>query len=159
MAIRINNMNDLAKALQPVMMGMVNQLADEVYETLNYFLNDYYTGWTPTSYQRTKDFLYSAVKTEAKMKGNKCVASVYIDTDSMDNYVNATGIQVATWANEGLHGKLSVSHKPHVWNDTMDNTINNGSLLKSAVAYLKSKGFSVRVIQNLKVSHSVCTLF
>ena len=145
MAIRISNMNELAKALQPVMMGMVNQLTDEVYETLNYFLNDYYTGWTPTSYQRTKDFLYSAVKTEAKMKGNKCVASVYIDTDSMDNYVNATGFQVATWANEGLHGKLSVSHKPHVWNDTMDNTINNGSLLKSAVAYLKSKGFSVRV--------------
>ena len=144
MAIHISNMNDLEKALQPVMKGLVNQLADEVYETLNYFLNDYYTGWTPTSYQRTKDFLYSAVKTEAKMKGNKCVASVYIDTDSMDNYVNATGFQVATWANEGLHGKLSVSHKPHVWNDTMDNTINNGSLLKSAVAYLKSKGFSVR---------------
>lgn len=40
---------------------------------------------------------------------------------------------------------LSVSHKPHVWDDTMDNTINNGSLLKSAVAYLKSRGFSVNV--------------
>lgn len=145
MAIHISNMNELAKALQPVMKGLVNQLADEVYETLNYFLNDYYTGWTPESYQRTRDFLYSAVKTEAKMKGNRCVASVYIDTDSMDNYVNATGDQVATWANEGLHGGLSVSHKPHVWNDTMDETINNGSLLKSAIAYLKSKGFSVRV--------------
>lgn len=137
-------MDELAKALQPVMMGLVNQLADETQKTLNYFLNDYYTGWTPESYQRTKDFLFSAVKTEAKMVGNKCVASVYIDTDSMDNYVNATGFQVATWANEGLHGGLEVSHKPHVWNDTMDNTINNGSLLKSALAYLKSKGFSVR---------------
>lgn len=144
MAKRINNMNELAKTLQPVMMGLVNQLADETQKTLNYFLNDYYTGWTPESYQRTKDFLFSAVKTEAKMVGNKCVASVYIDTDSMDNYVNATGFQVATWANEGLHGGLEVSHKPHVWNDTMDNTINNGSQLKSALAYLKSKGFSVR---------------
>lgn len=137
-------MDELAKALQPVMMGLVNQLADETQKTLNYFLNDYYTGWTPESYQRTKDFLFSAVKTEAKMVGNKCVASVYIDTDSMNHYVNATGFQVATWANEGLHGGLEVSHKPHVWNDTMDNTINNGSLLKSALAYLKSKGFSVR---------------
>lgn len=144
MAKHISNMNELAKAIQPVMMGLVNQLADETQKTLNYFLNDYYTGWTPESYQRTKDFLYSAVKTEAKMVGNKCVASVYIDTDSMDNYVNATGFQVATWANEGLHGGLEVSHKPHVWNDTMDNTINNGSLLRSALAYLKSKGFSVR---------------
>lgn len=137
-------MNELAKTLQPVMMGLVNQLADETQKTLNYFLNDYYTGWTPESYQRTKDFLFSAVKTEAKMVGNKCVASVYIDTDSMNHYVNATGFQVATWANEGLHGGLEVIHKPHVWNDTMDNTINNGSLLKSALAYLKSKGFSVR---------------
>lgn len=145
MAKRINNMEDLAKAVQPVMLGMVNQLADQVYKVLNHYLNDYYTGWTPESYQRTKDFLYSAVKTEAKMVGSKCVASVYIDYDSMDSYVKATGYEVAAWANTGLHGGLSVSHKPHVWNDTMDNTINNGSLLKAAIEYLKSKGFSVRM--------------
>lgn len=138
-------MDDLEKALQPVLLGIVNQLADEVYETLNYFLNDYYTGWTPQSYQRTRDFLYSAVKTDAKIVRGKAVASVYIDYDSMDSYVNATGFQVATWANEGLHGGLSVSHKPHVWNDTMDETINNGTLLHSAVSYLRSNGFSVRV--------------
>lgn len=145
MAIHINNMNELAKALQPAMIGLVNQLADEVYKTLNYFLNEYYTGWTPTSYRRTEDFLRSAVKTEAKMAGNKCVASVYIDYEGMDDYVNVTGFQVATWANTGYHGGLSVSHKPHVWDDTMDETINNDSLLNSAISYLKSKGFSVRV--------------
>lgn len=126
------------------MVGLVNQLADEVYETLNYFLNDYYTDWMPTSYQRTKDFLYSAVKPQAEIVGNKCVAFVYIDYESMDDYVNATGYRVATWANTGYHGGLSVSHKPHVWDDTMDETINNGSLLKSAIAYLKSKGFNVK---------------
>lgn len=145
MAIHINNMDELAKALQPMTMGLVNQLADEVYKTLNYFLNDYYTGWTPNSYRRTEDFLRSAVKTEAKMVGDKCIASVYIDYESMDDYVNATGFQVATWANTGYHGGLSVNHKPHVWDDTIDNIINNGSLLKAAIAYLKSKGFSVRV--------------
>lgn len=145
MAKTIRNMNELAKALRPVMMGLVNQLADEVYKTLNYFLNDYYTGWTPTSYQRTEDFLKSAVKTEAKMVGNKCIASVYIDYDSMNNYVNATGYQVAAWANTGLHGGLSVNHEPHVWDDTIDNTINNDSLLKLAIEYLKSQGISVRV--------------
>lgn len=109
MAKRINNMEDLAKAVHPVMLGMVNQLADQVYKVLNHYLNDYYTGWTPESYQRTKDFLYLVVKTVAKMAGSKCVASVYIDYDSMDS------------------------------------TINNGSLLKSAIAYLKSKGFLVRM--------------
>lgn len=144
MAKRINNMNDLANAIQPIMIGLVNKLSDQVYKVLNYYLNDYYTGWTPTSYQRTKDFLYSAVKTEAKMVGNKCVASVYIDYDSMNNYVKATGYEVATWANTGLHGGLSVSHKPRIWDDTMDNTINNGTLLKMAVQYLRSQGVSVR---------------
>lgn len=125
-------------------MELVNQLADEVHKTLNYFLNDYYTGWTPTSYQRTKDFLYSAVKTQAEMVGNKYVAFVYIDYYSMDNYVNVTGFQVATWANTGLHGGLSVNHKLHVWGDIMDATVKNGELLRLAIQYLRSKGISVR---------------
>ena len=144
MARHISNMNDLEKALQPMLVKMVDEMAERVYETLNYFLNDYYEGWTPKSYQRTKDFLYSAVKTEAKPYRGGVKASVYIDYESMDDYVNATGYQVATWANTGYHGGLSVSHKPHVWDDTMDETINNGSLLQLAIQYLKSKGFSVR---------------
>ncbi|WP_195633834.1 hypothetical protein [Enterocloster bolteae] len=140
----ISNMDQLASALAQVMQGMVDQMADKVYETLNFYLQDYYTGWTPSSYRRTYDFLYSAVKTEAKMEGNKCVAYVYIDYDAMDNYVNATGFQVATWANEGLHGGLSVSHKPYVWYNTMKYTVDNGSLLKGAIQYLKTKGFNVK---------------
>ena len=144
MAMRINNMNDLEKALQPILIKMVDELAERVYETLNYFLNEYYTGWTPTSYQRTEDFLRSAVKTKAIPYKGGAKASVYIDYESMDNYVNATGYQVAQWANQGLHGGLSVSHKPQVWNDTMDETINNGSLLKLAIQYLRSQGISVR---------------
>ena len=38
MAKHISNMDDLAKALQPTMLNMVNKLADNVYETLNYFI-------------------------------------------------------------------------------------------------------------------------
>lgn len=144
MAIHVSSINGLQKALQPVLTKMVNELATRVYETLNYYLDDYYTGWTPESYRRTKDFLYSAVKTEAKPYNGGVKASVYIDYESMNNYVNATGYQVAKWANEGQHGGLEVSHKPHVWDDTMDNTINNNSLLELAVEYLKSRGISVR---------------
>ena len=144
MARHISNMNQLQKALQPVLVKMVNELAERVYQTLNYFLNDYYVGWTPESYRRTEDFLRSAVKVDAKPYKGGVKASVYIDYESMDNYVNATGYQVATWANTGYHGGLSVSHKPHVWDDTMDETINNGSLLDLAIQYLRSQGFSVR---------------
>ncbi len=144
MAVRISNMNDLQKALQSVMTRIVDQLAERVYETLNHFLSDYYTGWTPNSYSRTEAFLRSAVKVDAHPYNGGVKASVYIDYNSMDDYVNATGYQVAQWANTGLHGGLSVSHKPHVWEDTLDQTINNGSLLQLAIQYLRSQGISVR---------------
>lgn len=146
MAKHISNMNELQKALMPTMARMVDTLAERVYEALNYFLQEYYNSYDPKSYRRTKDFLYSAVKVESRIKGNKAVASVYIDTDSMDNYYNATGEQVARWANQGLHGGLDTGSKtPRVWDDTMDATVNNGELLNLAVEYLRSKGFSVRV--------------
>lgn len=145
MAIRVSNMDELQKALMPTMTKMVDELAERVYETLNYFLQEYYNDYDPKSYRRTKDFLYSAVKVKPKVVGNKVVASVYIDTDSMDNYYNATGEQVARWANEGTHGGMVTSSKtPRVWDETMDETVNNGELLKLAVEYLKSHGISVR---------------
>ena len=146
MAKHIRNMDELQKALQPVMMGMVDKLAERVYESLNYFLQEYYNSYTPMYYRRQYDFLRSAMKIKSRIKGNKVVASVYIDTDYMDNYYNATGEQVATWANQGLHGgSIQGNNTPHVWDDTIDETVNNGELLKLAVEYLKSKGISVRV--------------
>ncbi len=141
----IRNMRDLEKALQPVMLGMVDELAERVYETLNYFLQEYYNSYNPKSYKRQFDFLRSAIKVEPQIKGNKVTASVFIDTDSMDNYYNATGLQVASWANKGLHGGLNTGgNTPHVWDDTMKETLENGELLNLAMDYLKSKGFSVR---------------
>lgn len=144
MAKHINSMNQLRKALQPVMVKMMDQLAERVYKTLNYYLSDYYTGWTPDSYSRTEAFLRSAVKVDAYPDKGGVRACVYIDYDSMDSYVNATGYQVAQWADSGCHGGLSVNHKPHVWQDTMDNTISNGSLVELAVKYLRSQGIPVR---------------
>lgn len=144
MAKHIKNMDELARALQPVLLKMVDQLADRVHDALNYFLQDYYAGYDPTSYQRTKDLLYSAVKVGAKPYRGGVKASVYIDYDALNNYSGVTGYQVVKWSNEGKHGGIEVDHKPHVWDDTMDETVNNGELLKLAVEYLKSKGFSVR---------------
>lgn len=145
MAKHISNMNQLQAALMPTMVKMVDELAEKVFEVLNYFLQKYYNSYDPKSYRRQYDFLRSAVKVEPKIKGSKVTASVYIDTESMDNYYNATGYQVAQWANQGLHGGLDTNSKtPHVWDDTMDNTVNNGELLKLAVEYLRSKGFSIR---------------
>ncbi|WP_243126666.1 hypothetical protein [Clostridium sp. HBUAS56010] len=138
-------MNQLTAALMPTMESMVGVMADRVYETLNYYLQSYYDAYDPLSYRRSYDFLRSAVKVEPKRVGNKVVASVYIDYDSMDNYYNATGFEVVTWASQGLHGGLDVGNStPRVWDETIENTVENGELLKLAIEYLKSKGFSVR---------------
>lgn len=146
MARHISNMDELEKALMPTMLKMVDVMATKVYETLNYFLQEYYNSYDPVSYRRQKDFLYSAVKVEPKIVRNKAIASVYIDYESMDNYYNATGLQVVQWANQGLHGGLDVGdNTPHVWDDTMDETVKNGELLRAAIQYLKSKGINVRV--------------
>ncbi len=146
MAIHVKNMKELNKALQPVMKGMVDKMAERVEQTLNYFLQEYYDSYDPVYYRRLHDFLHSAIKTEPRIVGNKVVASVYIDTDSMDNYYEATGEEVATWANQGTHGgTIRGNNTPHVWDDTMRETIENGELLRLALDYLKSKGFSVRM--------------
>lgn len=137
-------MNQLQKALIPAMTGVVDVLAERVYETLNHFLQEYYNSYSPVYYRRQYDFLRSAVKVEPKVKGNRVVASVYIDTDYMDNYYDATGEEVASWANQGLHGgTIEGNHTPHVWDDTVKTTIENGELLKLAVDYLRNKGISV----------------
>ena len=145
MAKTISNMCELNAALLPTMEGMVESMADRVYKTLNHFLHQYYDSYKPKSYRRTFDFLYSAVKVKPKRVGNSVVASVYIDYESMNNYYQASGHDVASWANEGLHGGLNVGKgTPHVWDDTMNHTVDNGQLLKLAVDYLRSKGFTVK---------------
>ena len=55
---------------------------------------------------------------------------MYIDTDAMNNYEKVSGLQAAEWANDGLHGGIEVDHKPHVWDDTMRGTLDNGELLR-----------------------------
>ena len=140
MAKHIKNMDELSKALMPTMTKMVDALAERVYETLNHFLQEYYNSYDPKSYQRQYDFLRSAVKVEPKIQGNKVIASVYIDTDSMDNYYNATGEEVARWANQGTHGgTIQGNNTPHVWDDTLRETVDNGELLRLAIDYLKSQ--------------------
>lgn len=141
---RIKNMSELSSVLLPLAREMVEEQTNYFYETLNYFIQKYYSSYTPESYRRLYDFMYSAFKVEPKITGNTISAIVYINYERMDNYKNATGLEVVTWANQGLHGGVKVGNgTPHVWDDTIDKTIANGKLLKQATQFLQSKGFTV----------------
>lgn len=145
MAKVINNIDELYSSIQPIMKDMIDRMAKKVYETLNFYLKMYYKSYTPQYYQRQYDFLHSAIKVNAKVIRNQIVAYVYIDTDFMSQYYQASGIQVATWANQGLHGGQELGiNTPHVWDDTMIDMVENDVLLNDAIAYLKNKGFMVR---------------
>jgi hypothetical protein len=119
---------------------------NEIYEAINYCLNQYYTEWTPDSYNRTEQLLRSAFKTTAKWNGNGFIAEVGIDFDSLD-YDEATGFDVVSWANQsGIHGGLDVSSEgadTRVFDDAVDMTIRNGQLLRDVINLLKSKGITV----------------
>lgn len=121
--------------------------ANEVYEAINFFINQYYTEWSPSKYQRQYDFLHSAFKTSVKQVGNSFVAEVGIDYESLDNYKDATGYQIVSWSNEfGIHGGYDASNDgahTEVWNDAMDSTINSGQLLADCIVFLKGKGFAI----------------
>lgn len=137
------NMAELENALLEQCKKLCEFASNEVYEAINFFINQYYTEWQPSSYQREYDFLHSAFKTEVKKVGNGYQAVVGIDYESLDNYENATGYQVVSWANSALHGGYNAGTDTHVWDDAMDATINSGRLLADCIKYLKGSGFKI----------------
>ena len=141
----IRNLNELQKAVKPVLETAANKMADTVYACLQDFLHQYYDVYTPSVYKRSYAFLKSAVKIRAAVHGTTAVAVVYIDTNSM-RYEEVSGFQVAVWANQGLHGGLNVeADTPHVWDDAIDAATANGRLLYEAVQYLRSKGYNIEI--------------
>lgn len=117
--------------------------ANEVYSAINYFLAQYYREYTPTSYIRSESFLRSAFKTIAKRSGNRYVAEIGIDYESLDDYENATGYEIVSWSNQGLHGNVDVGTNTRVWDDAMSSTIYSGQLLADCIAFLKGQGFKI----------------
>ena len=119
---------------------------NEVYEAINYFLAQYYHEFEPQFYQRSYDLLHSAFKTTAKKVGNKYVAQIGIDYENLDNYENATGLEIINWANtSGIHGGIKTDGNTRVWDDALDSTVRNGQLLVDCIAFLKGKGFKITI--------------
>ncbi len=144
--MRISNMEELQAVLLLELKKMVDVLAKRVYQTLNFFLQEYYNSYKPEYYRRQSDFLHSAIKVDSRIQGTQVEAFVYIDYNAMNNYRKVSGLQVATWANQGLHGAtIEENNTPHVWDDTIAETAENGELLRLAVDYLKQEGFDVKI--------------
>jgi hypothetical protein len=143
MATRTGGLKDLENYMLEHCKQLCEFAANELYEAINFFLNEYYSEWTPSYYQRSYDLLHSAFKTEMKKVGNGYQAVVGIDYESLDNYEDATGFEVVSWANEGLHAGIDVGTNTRVWDDAIDITINSGQLLTDCILFLRSKGLTI----------------
>lgn len=138
-----STMAELEKALLEQCKELCEFASNEVYSAINYFLAQYYNEWSPQYYQRSYDMLHSAFKTNVKKVGKGYQAEVGIDYESLNNYEDATGFQVISWANNALHGSMDVGTDTRVWDDAMDSTINSGQLLADCITYLKGSGFKI----------------
>lgn len=76
MARVINNMDELEIVLKPMLKEMVDKMANRVYETLNFFLQQYYDSYNPIYYRRQYDFLRSGFKVDARIVRGKAVAMI-----------------------------------------------------------------------------------
>jgi hypothetical protein len=148
MATRTGGKKELEAYLLEICRQACENVTNGFYETVNYFLAQYYSeDWDSRQYQRTEALLHSCFKTEVKKKGNGYYAEVYINYEALDEYKDATGFQVVSWANtKGIHGGLDVSSigaDTAVWDDSIDTAINSGMLFKDCIVYLKSKGYNI----------------
>ena len=139
---QIRNSSDLNKMLMGYCRELCELATEEVYSAINYFIIQYYKEWEG-SYQRTEAFLQSAFKTSVKKVGNGYQAIVGIDYESLNEYESATGFQVVSWANQGLHGGIDVGTDTRVWDDAMESTVGSGQLLKDCILYLRGKGIKI----------------
>lgn len=136
------NAKDLENYLKNLAKQVCDYASNVVYEAINYYLNQYYSEWTPEYYHRTEQLLRSAFKTKSVWSGNSWTAEVGIDYEALD-YSEATGYQVITWANEERHGGLDVGTNTRVYDDAIDNTIRNGQLIEDIIKYIQDKGINV----------------
>jgi hypothetical protein len=136
------NAKDLEKYLKNLAKQVCDYASNVVYEAINYYLNQYYLEFDPVSYRRTEQLLRSAFKTKSVWSGSAWTAEVGIDYESLD-YNEATGYDVISYANQGLHGGIDVGSDTHVYDDAINKTIRNGQLIEDIIKYIQDKGIRV----------------
>lgn len=114
----ITSISQLKKLLEARIQKALEQSRNEIYAVIKKHLVMYYqdkafrgqTSNIPVEYDRTERFLESLIKTKVVRVGNSLACNVQLDEDYLDykypgnperpDNVPATGLDVATWANE-----------------------------------------------------------
>ena len=117
----IKNPNDLIKTLEVRVATALKMTQNEIFKVIQEHITSYYHEMTPLMYSRTWKFLNSLIKTEIVKSGNTLSCSVEIDKDYLNYRYSggATGLEVATYANEHSHGGVYDDDFGEFWDDAM----------------------------------------
>lgn len=121
MATVIKSMSDLTKIVESRIQQALKMTQQEIFEVIQQHIADYYHEYTPRMYQRTWEFLDSLIKTNIVKTNGTISCTVEIDKDYLSYRYNggATGLEVATYANQHSHGGVYDDDFGQFWDDAM----------------------------------------
>jgi hypothetical protein len=125
---------------------------NEMFKVFQKHIGEYYsekvfkggTSAIPAMYDRTYKLLNSLIKTEVVQSGWEISCKVQIDEDylSYTYEKGATGLDVAKWANENLHGG-TVKGDIEIWNDAIEELGGKAGILSLLKTNLKKCGVPI----------------
>lgn len=129
MAKTFKNEQELRRHLLTKCQPAVKAAQERIHHILNMFLSDFYRDYTPDpdyGYDRTYQLLQSLVKSDVKISGNKVIAEVYFDYNSLnyDTGRKPHGKRVVDAAASGGHGATGLrvvegNTGADIWNTPM----------------------------------------
>ena len=156
----LKSSDDLKNLLLNKCENALKKVQDKVYRIIDSCLNEFYDEFTPAEYIRTKQLLYSLVKSEVRQINNEVVAEVYFDVSKL-NYdqglvpLKNGGYGWATWdGNTVLDVAMTGSYggKPHggyatgtaVWTESMIKIGGRDGIIESLKQALISEGIPIK---------------
>lgn len=121
MATVIRSMSDLTKIIESRIQQALKMTQQEIFEVIQQHITDYYHEYTPRIYQRTWEFLNSLIKTNIVKTNGTISCTVEIDKEYLSYRYKggATGLEVATYANQHSHGGIYDDDFGQFWDDAM----------------------------------------
>lgn len=146
MAKIIKSMDDLTRIVELRIQKALKMTQQEIFEVIQQHIADYYKEYTPYTYQRTWKFLNCLIKTEAVKSAHGISCSVEIDKDYLSyKYDNgATGLEVATYANQHSHGGIYDDDFGEFWNDAMEELGLGAGIKRLMQCNLKKCGIQIK---------------
>ena len=142
----IKTYSELYKVLEKATENAIDKVTIDIENLINDFLQKWYDDYNPKVYQRTYQFLNSCARINTTNIGGIIKATVLIDTST--DYGDVTGLEVANWANQGIHGNPETYGRRgytrlEFWNAPMEVIKYYQMVQTNFIEYLKNNGLNV----------------